>query len=152
MNIDALTESFKMKYEKFIIGCDAQEELAEWDTECNGEMDVYYENDLVGIILTLVVADGAISQKEVDYLNRCFGFDYTVETLEEVYKTCSSELDDLFCNRFSEGVEQLRGINEKLADAYVELVDIACDIIIASDDVIATSETEAAKALKATLK
>ncbi len=29
---------------------------------------------------------------------------------------------------------------------------IACDIIIASDDVIATSETEAAKALKATLK
>ena len=73
--IDMLTEEFKTKYERFLIGCDALEDLNLWDKEEHGEMDVFYQNDLVSVILRLIVADGEISEKEAVYLNKNFGFE-----------------------------------------------------------------------------
>lgn len=146
--IDVLTEEFKMKYEGFLIGCDALEELDLWDKEEHGEMDVFYQNDLVSVILRLIAADGKISDIEAEYLNRNFGFEYTAEELSEVYENCQDELAHSFDEQFKNGVTFIRSINEKLADAYKELLELICDIIIASDDVIDPSEVEEAKKLK----
>ena len=85
-DIESLTEEFRTKYERFILGCDALEDLKEWDKDALGEMDVYYENELLGMILRLIVADGKISAKEAEALNRSFGFSQTPESLAEVYE------------------------------------------------------------------
>ena len=46
----------------------------------------------------------------------------------------------------------MRAVNEKLADAYRELLRLVCDIIIESDGVVERSEIEEAKGLKQLLE
>ena len=64
-SIDNLTKAFRFQYERFRLGCDAIEETGVWDKEKFGEMGAFYENDLLGMILRVIVADGKISAKEV---------------------------------------------------------------------------------------
>ena len=147
--IDKLTEEFRFKYEKFLIGCDALEELDQWDKEEYGEMDTFYQNDLVGVILRLIAADGKICDAEVDYLNRNFGFDFSTQELIDVYENCREEIGSSLYGQFGGGVALMRSRNEELADAYQELLGLICDIIIESDGVIAPEEIEEARKLKA---
>ncbi len=147
-NIDKLTEQFKSLYERFLIGCDSIEEIGQWNKEELGEMDVFYQNDLVSVILMLIATDGEISDKEVEYLNKNFGFDYNVDELSDVYEGCKEEIDSYFDENFENGITYMRSINTKLADAYKELLSLICDIIIESDDVISPEEIDVAKKLK----
>lgn len=142
-------ESFKTKYEAFLTGCDAVEELGLWDKEKLGEMDVFYTADLTGVIIRLIAVDGKISQKEADYLNETFGFEFELEELENVYENCGDEIDHAFDENFENGITHMRKINSKLADAYKELLALVCDIIIVGDGVIAESEREEVRRLKA---
>lgn len=148
-NLDMYTESFKLKLEKFLLGCDAVEELGLWDKEQYGEMDVFYQNDLVSIIIRLIAADGVISGREVDYLNKNFGFSYSIAELRDVYQNCREEIGHSFDEAFENGITLMRSINEKLADAYKELLGLICDIIIESDGVVTETEQEEVKRLKA---
>ena len=79
--LNAYSESFKVGYEKFLIGCDAQEEMDGWDTETDGEMEGYYSNILVSVVMKLMASDGVFTEKEVEYFNKVFGFTYSVEEL-----------------------------------------------------------------------
>lgn len=146
--IDMLTEEFKTKYERFLIGCDALEDLNLWDKEEHGEMDVFYQNDLVSVILRLIAVDGEISKKEAEYLNKNFGFDYTADELADIYENCEEEISHSFDEQFENGVTYMRSINEKLADVYKELLGIICDIIVESDEVITPEEIEEVLSLK----
>ena len=148
-NLDMYTESFKLKLEKFLLGCDAIEELGLWDKEQYGEMDVFYQNDLVSIIIRLIAADGVISGRDVDYLNKNFGFSYSIAELRDVYQNCREEIGHSFDETFENGITLMRSINEKLADAYKELLSLICDIIIESDGVVTETEQEEVKRLKA---
>lgn len=143
-----LTEEFKTKYEMFFIGCDALEDLHLWNKEEHGEMDVFYQNDLVSVILRLIAVDGKISEKEAEYLNENFCFKYTTDELTDIYKSCKEGISHSFDEQFANGVTYMRSINVKLADAYKELLGLICDIIIESDDIIAPEEVEEAKKLK----
>ena len=49
--IDKLTQEFQFKLEEFLNGCDAIEELDKWDKEQYGEMDGFYQNNLISVIL-----------------------------------------------------------------------------------------------------
>lgn len=147
--IDTLTQEFKIKLEKFITGCDALEELDNWDLEEYGEMDAFYQNDLVSVIIRLIAVDGNISENEVKYLNENFGFSYTVEELKDVYHSCSEEISHSFDEQFKNGISMMRAVNGNLADAYKELLGLICDIIVESDDVITPEEIEEVKSLKA---
>ena len=146
--IDLLTEEFKSKYEKFLIGCDAIEELNQWNQEKYGEMDAFYQNDLVSVIIRLIAADGIISKKEVEYLNYNFGFAYTVDELADVYASCKEQIGHSFDESFANGITSMRAINSKLAEAYKELLVLICDIIMESDGVISKSESEEVMHLK----
>lgn len=150
--IDALTEEFKMKYDAFLIGCSALEEMQVWDTETYGAMGAFYLNDFTGVILRLIVADGTVSGEEAAYLSEHFGLEYTAEELAEVYETCREEVGDAFDQQLEDGIAFMRSLNEKLAEAYKELLGLICDIVIASDDVVAPAEIEEAKRLKALVK
>ncbi len=141
-------EIFRHKYDSFITGCDALEELNLWNKEENGEMDAYYTGDLTSIIIRLISADGDITEKEVNYINDMFGFVYTEEELTEIYEQCGEEIDTLFDEGVKNGYDLMRGINQKLADAYKELIMIVCDTVIASDGVIDKVEFSLAQKIK----
>ena len=142
------SESFKFKFEKFLTGCDSIEEMGLWNLEENGEMDAYYSADLTSVIIRLIAADGNVTQKEVDYLNDIFGFEYTVEELAAIYDDCEEAIDSIFEDGAENGLSLMRSINEKLADAYIDLIVTICDIVIESDGVIDAAEIELAKQIK----
>ena len=147
-NIEMYIDSFKTKYELFLIGCDSMEEMGLWDKETLGEMEAFYFNDLTGVIIRLIAADGNIAQKEVDYLNETFGFDYTLEGLVYVYNSCKDNINQAFDENFENGITYMRKINTKLADAYKELLYLICEIIINSDGMITQEETVEIEKLK----
>ena len=148
-NIENYAESFKIKYERFINGCDSIEEIELWDKETLGEMDVFYANDLTSVIIRLIAVDGNISQKEVDDLNKTFGFEYSLPELTEVYENCIDNIDHSFDENFENGITYMRKINGKLADAYKELLALVCEIIINSDNVVSQEEVDEVKRLMA---
>lgn len=150
-NIDKLTEQFKSLYERFLIGCDSIEEIGLWNKEEHGEMDVFYQNDLVSVILRLIASDGNISEKEVEYLNQNFGFGYTADELTDVYENCKEEIECSFDENFANGISYMRTLNTKLADAYKELLGLICDIIVESDNIVSDDETKIINQLKAKL-
>jgi len=148
-NVEMYIDSFKMKHELFLIGCDSIEEMGLWDKEALGEMDVFYSNDLTSVIIRLIATDGKITQKEVDFLNETFDFEYTLDELIDVYNSCKDDIGHAFDENFENGITYMRKINAKLADAYKELLSLICEIIIESDGVIAESEIAEVKRLKA---
>ena len=146
------SDDFKFQFEKFLIGCDSIEEIAFWDVEENGEMDAFYSAELTSIVVRLIVADGNVTQKEVDYLNDIFGFEYTVNQLSEVYENSKDAINKIFDCCANCGLNFMRSINEKLADAYRDLILMACDIVIASDGVVLSCEVDLANKLKEKIK
>ena len=148
-NVEMYIDSFKMKHESFLIGCDSIEEMGLWDKDTLGEMDVFYTNDLTSVIIRLIATDGKITQKEVDFLNETFDFEYTLDELIDVYNSCKDDIGHAFDENFENGITHMRKINANLADAYKELLSLICEIIIESDGVIAESEIAEVKRLKA---
>lgn len=147
-DLHLLTESFKTKYESFITGCDSIELDEVWDKTEYGEMDVFYENELLSVILSLIIADGKISDEEVKYLNDNFGFSYTVDELKNAYLNCGEEIENYFESNFQAGYEKIKTINGKLAAAYKELFELICQIISESDGVVSEEEKQAIAELK----
>ncbi len=147
-NIDVYVDNFKLKLEAFLNGCDAVEEVGFWDKGALGEMDAFYLNDLTSVIIRLIAADGKITEKEVDYLNETFDFDYSLEELTEVYRSSGDDIGQAFDENFENGITYMRKINPKLADAYKELLALICQIIIESDGIVSESEINEVKRLK----
>ena len=141
-DINRQTEEFKFKYERYLIGCDALEELGLWNKDVYGEMEAYYQNDLIGVILRVIVSDGIISEKETEYLNKSFGFKYSTSELEDYYNSCRDAFGQPFNTQARAGYLLMRTINEKLAEAYKELLELACTILISSDGIIGQVELE----------
>ncbi|MBQ8975084.1 MAG: TerB family tellurite resistance protein [Oscillospiraceae bacterium] len=142
------SEEFKFEYDKFITGCDSIEEMGQWDVEKLGQMDAYYSGDIMSVIIRLVAADGQFTQKEADYVNDIFGFAYTPGELRSIYEDCGDAIDSVFDEGVENGYSRIKGINEKLAAAYKELLTLVCDIIIESDGVIDGAEIAMAQRLK----
>ena len=142
-------ESFRMRFDSFLTGCDSIEEMGLWDREALGEMDVFYTSELASIVIRLIATDGKITGREVTYLNETFGFDLSLEQLQDIYSACEEELDRSFDEGFENGIQVMRKINEKLADAYKELLGLLCQIIIESDGIIAPAEVDEVRRLKA---
>lgn len=139
--MDRYVDMFVAKYESFLTGCDAIEELGLWNKEKLGEMEAFYSNDIVSIIIRLIACDDVISEKEVQYLNETFGFEYTLEELCEVYNSCKDDIvSQSFDENFENGISYMRELNEKLANSYKELLSLICDIIIKSDGIVSESE------------
>ena len=148
---DSLTQEFKTKLQGFIKGCNKLEAAGAWDKKEYGEMEAYYQNDLVVAILRIIAADGNISKKETECLNMAFGFDYTVDELREVYENCEESFGLPFEEQAKEGFKLLSSVSKESADAYKELLELTCDIIIQSDGIIAEKETVELEKIKAAI-
>ena len=144
-SLDALTDGFKLKYEKFLNSCDMQEDLNNWDKDELGEMDVFFQNHLIVFILRLVAADGIIGPEDVEYVNKAFGFNYSQESLVAAFEDCKETFGAEYEAQLKRDMSQLRSINENLANRYVDLVESACNIVIQSDGVVDQAEIAEAK-------
>lgn len=140
--LEIYSENFKLNYDKFMIGCDSQEELEGWNVAEDGEMDAYYSNVLVTVILKLIAADGVFTAKEVKYFNEVFNLDYSKEELESVYDNCKEVIEVEFKDEIEEAISKLEKVNDKLANAFKSLLGLVGEIIIASDGEAAASENE----------
>ena len=150
--IDKLSEEFKIKYEQFIIGCDSAEDIFRWNKDKNGEMDVYFENEILCVIVRLIVSDGEIGEKEVEYLNKNFGFRYTAEDIREMYEGSREELNNGFYGRIKKDVSDLNEIGEKFASAFKELLGIITGIVLESDGYATDSELAEISELKSIIE
>jgi len=144
-----LSESFKLKYERFLIGCDAVQEEGNWSTHNLGEMGVYYTRELLTMILRIVAADGWVSQKETDYLNEFFGFTYTPEELEQAYDGLEERLHSTSVEKsIRDSVKLLQAMNPRLAAAFRELIALSCEIISLGDGIVTDEEKAEIERLK----
>ena len=140
--IDELTESFKFMYEKFLLGCEDIEKDVDWNEEEYGQMGAYFANDISCIILSLVVADGNISEEEVHYVNSNFDYKYDIDELRNVYENCKEKINSIRDGELEKDIELLESFNSKLADFFKELLEVICEIVVASDGVVASDEDE----------
>ena len=143
-----MSESFKLQYEKFLNGCDALEANGDWNVSTDGDMETYYFNDIICIIMMLISADGEFSDVEARYINDIFGFSYSAEELKELYKTNGDDIINMMETEIPAGYRRRKLINSRLAEHYKEMILQICDIIAESDGVIRVSETNEIEKIK----
>lgn len=139
MQNEANAERFIGRWEQFMTACDALEWSRKWNKELYGEMEAYYENDIVSILLRIIASDGRITSEETEQLNKCYGFSYTNEELQEVCDHFKDEAEDPDSSLL-EGYSLLKSVDPKLAEFYAELVVFACSMIVESDGALMEHE------------
>ena len=148
--IQEYAESFKLKYERFLIGCDAVQEEGDWSVENLGDMGAYYTRELLIMILRIITADGWVSQTEVDYLNEFFGFTYTQKELDKALDGLETPLHSISNEKLIiASMKLLRSINARLAASFRELVLLSCGIMSLSDGIVTEEEKEEIAKLRA---
>jgi len=147
-NIERLTEGFRTRWEQFLTACDAAEELGRWDTEADGQMEAYYTEDLICIVLKLISADGSVSAEEARIVRELFDFQYTPEELRRVADELREQIERLLAEDVRAGLERLGAMDPRLEAMYRELIGDACEIVSESDG-LTVAESEFLEQLRA---
>ena len=142
---------FQAKYDGFVHSCDAAEADGRWDRAEYGEMEGYCFSALMGILLSLINADGNIGSRETEFLNRNFGFSYTVDDLIELYGYCGRDIEANSGENAREVMALLRETGGGLAEEFRDLVLLICDIIAESDDGVNEQEADMLRHLRETV-
>ena len=142
---------YKLKLEKLVICCDGLEEDNNWNLEEFGEMDSYLINELMSVVLPLIAVDGKISEREVEYVNRIFGTEYSLPDLlvicMDVEDVDYKEIDE----RIRETSELLKVINKELEESYRDMYVALCELIEVSDLNLSVEEEDFLVSLKETM-
>lgn len=142
---------YKLKLEKLIICCDGLEEDNNWNLEEFVEMDSYLINELMSVVLPLIAVDGKISEREVEYVNRIFGTEYSLPDLRvicmDVEDVDYKEIDE----RIRETSELLKVINKELEESYRDMYVALCELIEVSDLNLSVEEEDFLVSLKETM-
>ena len=142
---------YKLKLEKLIICCDGLEEDNSWNLEEFGEMDSYLVNELMSVVLPLIAVDGKISEREVEYVNRIFGTEYSLPDLRvicmDVEDVDYKEIDE----RIRETSELLKVINKELEESYRDMYVALCELIEVSDLNLSVEEEDFLVSLNETM-
>ena len=146
-NAKEYIDDFKANYDQFMMSCDAIEEEGKWPLDELGEMNAYFMNDFACVIIKLVAADGKIDEEELAFLNDALGFEYKAEELEEFYKNDGDRIDAYFETELDDSLAVIRGINEKMAESYKNLLVMVGNIVIQSDNNVTEEEKAAAQKL-----
>ena len=139
---------FQAKYERFVNACDAAEAEGRWNREEYGDMEGYCFGALMGILLSLINADGNIGEGEAEFLNRSFGFSYTVDDLLALYGDLGREIEGGSAENAAAAMDLLRQSGEDVAEAFRDLALLACDIAGESEDGMLESELEMIRQLR----
>ncbi|MCD8116690.1 MAG: hypothetical protein LUE21_06195 [Oscillospiraceae bacterium] len=139
-NLKSLADGFSLKYEKFLLACEAQEESANWDSEALDKMSTFYTGDMVSVAACLLASDGVFTENEAEFFQALFGLSYTPAELHALYMDVGGDMTGLVDNELQKGIDKLKAIHPELAGYYKELLVMVCQIIAASDRSIAPAE------------
>lgn len=145
-----LTDSFRTRFDSFMIGCDSQEEANSWNKEEDGEMDAFYMNEFISTILRLIAADNIINVEEVEYINQYFGFEYSKAELQDIYENCREIISESFSDRLLDDFQRLQKLNKDMAEEFKELLILICDVIAESDGCVDDTEKRELELIKLT--
>ena len=132
--LDNLTRQFRDTYDSMAGACASAEEAGRWDTDQNGSMEGFAFAALSGAILSLLVSDGNVGERETAYLNSAFGFDYTVDDLLGLFRFSAKDLRENAVPNVKEAVLALEEADAAAAGDFRTLLKLACRIISESDD------------------
>lgn len=138
--LDMLTRQFRERYDGMADLCAAAENDGRWDSDRDGSMEGFAFAALSGAILSLIVSDGNVGERETEYLNGAFGFDYTVDDLLGLFRFSASDLRDNAAQNVTETVRALDESDPAVGAEFRALLKLACRIISESDDGVAEKE------------
>ena len=146
--LDSLTRQFRELYDSMAQTCAAAEEAGRWDVGRNGSMEGFAFAALSGAILSLLVSDGNVGERETEYLNGAFGFDYTVDDLLGLFRFSARDLRENAVPNVKEAVLTLEEADAAAAKDFRALLKLACRIISESDDGVLEAEEEMIRRLE----
>ncbi len=138
--LDLLTRQFRERYDGMAEICAAAEEAGRWDKNRDGSMEGFAFAALSGAILSLIVSDGNVGERETAYLNSAFGFDYTVDDLLGLFRFSASDLRENAVQNVTDTVRALDEADPAAGAEFCTLLKLACRIISESDDGVAENE------------
>ena len=138
--LDTLTRQFRERYDGMTEICAAAEETGRWNRERDGSMEGFAFAALSGAILSLIVSDGNVGERETAYLNSAFGFDYTVDDLLDLFRFSASDLRGNAVQKVRDTVRALDKADPAAGAEFRALLKLACRIISESDDGVAEKE------------
>ncbi len=146
--LNCLSADFKTRYDAFALGCENADRDGHWNTEENGPIEGYAFSALTGAILSLMVADGNVGERETEYLDRTFGFDYSVDDLLALFRFSARDLRENAVANVKDAAEKIHLADEALAGSFAELLSLACRILSESDDGVQTAESDLIRSLE----
>ncbi|MBQ3956664.1 MAG: hypothetical protein II680_12295 [Clostridia bacterium] len=146
--LEEMTERFRELYADFAGGCAGAEEDGRWNGEEYGSMEGYAFAALSGAILSLIVSDGNVGERETELLNRNFGFDYTVDGLLELYGYAARDILSNAAENAGECARLIDKTDEELGKTFRDLLLLACDILSRCEDGVSEAESETVEKLK----
>ena len=139
--LDMSAETFQIKFEQFLIGCEEIEQGDIWNLEEYGEMQDYYAGLIVSMILRIVTSEGWISDEDIEYLNLLFGFSYDGGELEQVFEGCRDMVTSPeFETDLKKSALLLRQISTERYHEFHELVGLIGEIFANSEGFISESQ------------
>lgn len=132
--------SLKKAYKELLFKFDVAEASLDWDTESFGKLYVYYEDILISSVLALIVSDGDIHEKELNFLNNAFDLTYTLEDLKEAYQRRLHIIENILDEDPEDDVKHLAELDKDLAGDYKKILAEAIHRIIESDGIIRSEE------------
>ncbi len=147
-DLDRLSAEFKTLYDAFALGCENADRDGRWNAEENGPMEGYAFSALTGAILSLMVADGNVGERETEYLNQTFGFNYSVDDLLALFRFSARDLRENAVANVKDAAEKIRLADEALAGSFADLLSLACRILSESDDGVLTAENDLIRRLE----
>ena len=150
--LDRLAAEFREKYDAFAEGCEAADADGRWKTDEDGPMEGYAFGAMAGAILSLIVADGNVGEHETEYLNRTFGFAYTVDDLLGLYRFSAGDIRQNAVENVEDAAERIRLADPALAGQFRALMTLACRILSESDDGVLTVEKDVIRSITDAMK
>ena len=145
---EMLVEQFQDQYARLVRDCAEAEASGRWNAERDGSAEGFAFSALSGAILSLIISDGNVGEHETDYLNRIFGFDYSVDDLLGLFRFSTGDLRKNAVPNVREAVRILREADPAAAADFQNLLRLACRIISESDDGVLDVESDLIRQLE----
>ena len=117
-----------------------------------GDPDGVLQDDLLGVILRLIAADGEIGQAEADTVNEWLGLALTAAELRAIWEKSRAALGQSFEAGLAEDVARLAADDPARAADYRRLVTLACELLAAADGVLTKEEQAEAARIREAVK
>ena len=149
---EKLVEDFRSLWGDFCVRCEAAEAAGKWNVEEDGMMEVFFESDLMSVLLDAVSSDGVFGDDEAEVFSQMMDEKFTPHDLSEMYREVSDVVEDFTDGEAQDAVPRLAAIDATLVDDYRQALLLACAILEQADGKVDASESELADRLRTALE